>query len=100
MQFETAVRLNPARAEAHSLLADMLALEGIPASAIQHYERGLAIDSELGAAHLGLGSALISKARFAKAVAHLERAARSSEPAVRQAAQQALQAIRSADKPM
>lgn len=99
VQFETAVKLNPARAEAHSGLADMLAVKGMTARAIQHYEQALAIDFEMGAAHLGLGSALISQARFAEAVTHLERAARSSEPGVRQAALEALQAIQSRVKP-
>ena len=100
VQFETAVKLDPARAEGHSVLADMLALEGMTARAIQHYEQALAIDSEMGAAHLGLGSALISQARFAEAVTHLERAARSPEPAVRQGALEALQAIQSMGKPI
>jgi Tfp pilus assembly protein PilF len=94
------VKLNPARAETHSWLADMLAVEGMTARSIQHYEQALAIDSEMGAAHLGLGSALISQARFAEAVTHLERAARSSEPGVRQAALQALQDIQSMGKPI
>jgi Tfp pilus assembly protein PilF len=99
VQFEAAVKLDPARAETHSWLADMLAVEGMTARAIQHYEQALAIDPEMGAAHLGLGSALISRARIAEAVAHLERAARSSDPAVRQAALEALQAIQSRGRP-
>ncbi len=100
VQFETAVKLNPPRAEAHSGLADMLAVQGMTARAIQHYKQALAIDSEMGAAHLGLGSALVSQARFAEAITHLERAARSSEPGVRQAALEALQAIQSMGKPI
>lgn len=100
VQFETAVQLDPARAETHSWLADMLAVKGMTARAIQQYEQALAIDPEMGAAHLGLGSALVSQARFAEAVTHLERAARSSEPAVRQAALQALQSIQSMGKPI
>jgi Tfp pilus assembly protein PilF len=100
VQFETAVKLNPARAEAHSGLADMLAVQGMTARAIQYYEQALAIDSEMGAAHLGLGSALISQGRFAEAATHLEKAARSSEPEVRQAALDALQAIQRRGKPI
>jgi predicted CXXCH cytochrome family protein len=99
-QLETAVQLNPDRAETQSLLADMLALEGLTAQAIQRYQRALAINPELGSAHMGLGAALVSQGRFPEALTHLERAARSSDPAVRQAALEALQAIQSAGRPI
>jgi tetratricopeptide (TPR) repeat protein len=97
-QFEAAVRLNPGLAQAQTGLADMLALEGLTVRAIQHYERALAIDPEMGDAQLGLAAALASQARFAEAVIHLQMAAQSRDPAVRQSAEQALQAIRKADK--
>jgi predicted CXXCH cytochrome family protein len=94
VQFEAAVRLDPKMAEAHSSLADMLALQGMTARAVQHYEQALAINPEMGSAHLGLGSALASQARRSEAVTHLAKAARSSDPAIRDAAREALEALR------
>jgi predicted CXXCH cytochrome family protein len=93
-QFETAVRLDPKLAEAHSSLADMLALKGMTSQAIDHYRQALAINADLGSANLGLGSALVSQNKQASAIVHLEKAARSQEPAIRSAAQEALQTLR------
>ena len=72
----------------------MLALEGTTARAIEHYQRALAIDPAMGSAQLGLGSALASQGKLAEALTQLERAAQSADPSVRQAAREALQAIR------
>ena len=74
-------------------LAALAAIAGGVPLYFQYYERALAINPELGAAHLGLGSALASQGKRSEAVSHLERAARSTEAAVRQAAQEALQAL-------
>ena len=93
-QFEAAVRVDPGLAEAHSSLADMLALKGMTAKAIPHYQQALAINPQLGVAHLGLGSALASQNKPSDALPHLEAAARSQDPAIRTAAQEALQALR------
>jgi tetratricopeptide (TPR) repeat protein len=92
-QFEAALRLNPDLPAAQSGLADTLALQGMTARAIPHYERALAIDPAMGSAQLGLGSALASQGRIPEAMRHLQGAAHSRDPAVRQAAQSALQAI-------
>ena len=93
-QFETAVLLDPKLAEAHSSLADMLALNGMISRAIEHYRQALALNADLGSANLGLGSALVSQNQPTSAIVHLEKAARSQEPTIRAAAQEALQALR------
>lgn len=90
-QFETAVRLDPKLAEAHTSLADMLALQGMTLRAIAHYQQALTLNADSGAAQLGLGSALASQGKRLEAAAHLKKAARSHEPEVRSAAQEALQ---------
>jgi tetratricopeptide (TPR) repeat protein len=87
------VRVNPNLAAAESGLADMLALQGMTASAIPHYDRALAIDPSMGSAQLGLGSALALRGRMPEALRHLNRAAQNPDLSIRQAAQSALQAI-------
>jgi predicted CXXCH cytochrome family protein len=94
VQFQSAVRLDPESAEAQTGLADMLMLQGMASQAIRHYEQALAVNADLASAHLGLGSALVSQNKRASAIVHLEKAARSQEPAIRSAAQEALQALR------
>ena len=93
-QFETAVRLDAAHAEAHNSLGDMAALLGNPSQAIRHYERAIAAKPDLAAAHLGLGSTLAALGKRAAAIPHFEKAASGTDPAVRQAALDAIGARR------
>jgi len=93
-QFEAAVRLDPKHAEAHNSLGDMATLLGNKAKAIQHYERAVAIKPDLAAAHLGLGSALASVGNRSAAILHFEKATHGSEPAVQQAARDAIRGLR------
>ena len=86
--FETAVCLDPNPADAHVSLADMFASQGTTSRADSHYQQALALNAELGAAHLGPASALVSLDKRSEAVHYLEMATRSNEPGTRSAAQE------------
>ncbi len=90
--FEAAAKLEPSHARAITGLADVATLRGEVDAAIQQYKRALRIDPELRAAHLGLGFALAFQGQPEAAIEHFQIAARSPDPAIQQAALEALQA--------
>jgi tetratricopeptide (TPR) repeat protein len=71
----------------------MLAMGGKTQAALEHYRAALEIEPANLPAHLGMGSALASLSRTEQAVPHLEKAAESPDPQIRQAAGEALRAI-------
>lgn len=89
-QFNEAIRINPNLAQAHGDLADVLLARGEVGSAEGEYRRTLELNPEAFSAHLSLGQILARAGRNAEAREHLEKAAQSPDPEVRQAAQEAL----------
>jgi tetratricopeptide (TPR) repeat protein len=89
-QLREAVRLNPNLAQAHADLADVLSAKGNLDRAAEEYRRAIQLHPEAYAAHLSLGQILVRGGNLAEARAHLEKAAQSPDPEIRQAAQQAL----------
>jgi tetratricopeptide (TPR) repeat protein len=91
---QAAVRLDPGLARAHIDLADVLAITGGVDEAAREY--ALAIQANPGEfdAHYGLGEILLRQRRIPEAVAHFEAAARSDDPALRDAARARLAALR------
>jgi predicted CXXCH cytochrome family protein len=95
-EFESAVKLDPTMVEAHTGVGDMLsAVRRIP-QAIEHYKKALALNPDSAAAHLGMGSALAAQKRTKDALPHLQQAASSTDSSIRQAAQEALDALQPA----
>jgi tetratricopeptide (TPR) repeat protein len=92
-QFGIVVRLEPANAEAYNSLGDMEVLGGNNAVAIRHYTRAVALKPDFAAAYLGLGSTLAATGKRPEAIPNLERASRSPDPGIRQAAQDSLRAL-------
>ncbi len=89
-ELEAALRADPKLVDAHVLLGDLLIAKGQAQVALEHYREALRIQPEFGRAHLGLGSALVAVGDLTGAVPHLQKAAADADPAVREAAAQAL----------
>jgi predicted CXXCH cytochrome family protein len=92
-ELETSLRVDPELADAHQLLGDLLMAKGQAQAALPHYREAVRIRPESGRAHLGLGSALIATGDVNGALPYLQKAATDSDPAVREAATQALRQI-------
>jgi tetratricopeptide (TPR) repeat protein len=90
-EFEQAVQLKPKLAQAHSDLADVLAAKGLVDRAANEYRLAIDNDSNAYEAHLSLGLMLARQGRKSDARSHLQQAARSDDPSIRQAAEKALQ---------
>jgi len=90
VELREAVRLNPNLAQAHGDLADVLSSQGRIESAADEYRRTIQLNPDAYEAHLSLGQILARAGNAAEARAHIEKAAQSPDPEVRQAAQKAL----------
>ncbi|MFN7923023.1 MAG: tetratricopeptide repeat protein [Bryobacteraceae bacterium] len=92
-QMETAVKLKPDDPQVRSDWAELLEAGGNTDAAIKQY--GLALNSNPGylEAHLALGTLLLKRGDREGARTHLERAAASGDPAVREPALRGLSAI-------
>jgi tetratricopeptide (TPR) repeat protein len=90
VQLREAVRLNPNLAQAHGDLADVLSAQGHLESAAGEYRRAIQLNPQAYAAHLSLGQILARGGNMAEARAPIAKAAESSDPDLRQAAQRAL----------
>ena len=90
---EEALRANPALAEAHEMLGNLLARKGQAQGALHHYREALKIRPDYGRAHLDLGAALAALGDVAEALPHLRKAAESAEPTVRDDALKILQQL-------
>jgi tetratricopeptide (TPR) repeat protein len=89
------IRLDPNSAVAHTNLGNLLRQRGNLREAIEQYRDALSKDPGLDRPHLGLGMALATLGDFATARKEFEEAARSADPGVHQAAQDALQKLQS-----
>lgn len=92
-ELEAALRADPAFADAHQLLGDLLMARKQVGNAISHYREVVRIQPESGRAHLSLGAALAAAGDVSSAVAYLEKAAGSTNAAVREPAAQLLRQI-------
>jgi predicted CXXCH cytochrome family protein len=89
-EFRQAVRLAPSLAQPHVDLGNLLAKSGDSTQAEGEFRSALALDPQDGMAHLGLARLLAQKGAVKEAREHYEAAAKSADPTVRQAAQDAL----------
>jgi len=77
-EYETALRIRPTYAQAHSNMGMALELSGRPEEAILKYEEALRISPTLAEAHHNLGRLLAAYGRLLPAITHLEAAVRSN----------------------
>jgi predicted CXXCH cytochrome family protein len=89
-QMEATIRVNPNHGEAHQVLGKLAELSGDPEVAFREYSEAVRSDPQLREAQLGLGVAFARKGDRNEAAQHLREAALSSDPNIRQAAQQHL----------
>ena len=89
-ELEETVRLNPNLAQAHADLADVLTAKDRIADAAKEYSQAIRLNPDHYESQLALGLILLRKGEVAEARAHLEKAAQSTDPDLRQAAQKAL----------
>jgi predicted CXXCH cytochrome family protein len=95
VQIEAALRLNPNLAEAHDLLGTLLERKGQVDAALREYSEAVRLRPELSHAQLDLGGVLANKGDKAGAAAHLRLAAKSSDPRLRELAEQLLKELES-----
>ena len=74
--YEKAIRLSPARDDAHSALGYALLRKGMIAGAIREYEESLHLNSRDPETHNNLANALLKQGRLDEAVPHLTQALR------------------------
>jgi predicted CXXCH cytochrome family protein len=84
-RYEAALALNPALPVTHNNLATLLAQRGEIERAIEEYREAIRYSPEYFEAHWKLGELLLARGRAAEARVHLEKAAGSPDPRVREA---------------
>ena len=92
-QAKAAVEADPNLAGAHELLGYLLSARGDLRGAVTELETTLRLNPESGRAHYELGLALGRMGNSSGALEHLQKAAQSTDPAVRSAAAQMLQRL-------
>ena len=92
-QIEAALKADPALAEAHDVLGGLLEKQGRLDAAEVQYREAVRIRPDLGGAHFDLGRVLAKRRDLPAAAAEFRQAAADPDPAMRQQALRALQAI-------
>jgi tetratricopeptide (TPR) repeat protein len=92
-QLQLALQTDPKLPDAHEMLGNLQQSQGQLDGAIREYQEALRLRPDFSRAHLDLGIALAGKGDASGAVEHLRRAASGPDPAVRQAALDALKQI-------
>ena len=90
---EAALRADAGLAEAHVLLAELLAGKRQLPEAAQEYRRALELRPDFSRAHLEVASVLVALGDMPGAVQHLREAAKGSDGAIAQRATRALQQL-------
>lgn len=92
-EFEAAARVAPSRPEPLLDLAELELAQNRGSEALKRYRQALARDPDHGEANLGLGILLLEQRQPGAARSHLEKAAASQNPDIRQRASAALAAL-------
>jgi predicted CXXCH cytochrome family protein len=92
-QVEAELKVDPRAADAHDLLGNLLLAQGKIKPAMEEYEQAVRLQPEFGRAHLDIGSLLAESGDATSALLHLQKAAASTDPAVRTEAQQILKQL-------
>jgi predicted CXXCH cytochrome family protein len=86
VELQKTVLLAPDRAQAHSDLADLLAAKGNAREAVDHYRLAVHLRPDLFDAQLALAKILAQQGNAAEAREHFQKAAESTDPAIRREA--------------
>jgi predicted CXXCH cytochrome family protein len=86
-QVEAILRADPNVAEAHEFLGNLLVAKGQLDRAVAQYREAIRIVPEFSRAILDLGATLVQQGDRAAALPYLQKAAQSTDPAIRQEAQ-------------
>ena len=92
-ELETALQADANFLDAHLLLGDLLMAKGQTQAALPHYRESVRIQPQSGRAQLSLGSALAAVGDATGALPHLQAAAKDSDPAIRQEANEVLKQL-------
>jgi predicted CXXCH cytochrome family protein len=92
-ELEACLRANPAFADAHELLGDLLQARNAASDAISHYREALRLRPESARAALGLGVALATTGNTEAAMPYLRKAAAGPEVEMRQRAEEMLRQL-------
>jgi predicted CXXCH cytochrome family protein len=98
-QAEELLSANPVAAEGHDLLGNIFAMKGSVKAAVDHYREAIRIRPEFARAYLDLGATLADAGDVPGALPYLQNAAASTDPAVRQEANQILHQLGKATTP-
>jgi tetratricopeptide (TPR) repeat protein len=98
-QAEELLSANPVAAEGHDLLGNIFAMKGNVKAAVDHYREAIGIRPEFARAYLDLGATLADAGDVPGALPYLQNAAASTDPAVRQEANQILHQLGKATTP-
>jgi Flp pilus assembly protein TadD len=74
VQFQKTLQINPADAEAHNNLGNVLLHRGRADEAVVHFQQALQINPDDAEAHNNLGNALAQKGRVDEAIIHYQKA--------------------------
>ncbi len=85
-QIETLLRADPNAAEAHEFLGTLLMARGRSSGAIEQYREAIRIRPDFSRAQLNLGNALSESGDITAAMPYLQKAAQSSDAAIKEEA--------------
>lgn len=88
-QLERVLQSDPTHARAHDVLGNLLAAQD-PSAALDHFREAVRLDPQSPRANLDLGAALVHSGKASAGRSYLEKAAASSDPAIRDAARKLL----------
>jgi tetratricopeptide (TPR) repeat protein len=92
-QAEAAVHADSSIPEAHELWGNLLARRAQSSAAVREFEAAIRLQPSFALAHFELAAELAKTGHPAAAIPHLKEAARSTDPAVRNAALQGLKSL-------
>jgi tetratricopeptide (TPR) repeat protein len=89
-----AIAKDPALADVHNVLANLLANQGHTEPARIHYLESLTINPNLAPAHFGLGQLLATQGKKADAIAHFQKVSETGDAALSRAAAAAIRRLK------
>ena len=85
-ELEAALEADPAMADAHELLANLLMARNLPSAAVAHFREVVRLRPDSAQAQFGLGSALAASGEGAAGIPYLRRAFGGGDAAIREEA--------------
>jgi tetratricopeptide (TPR) repeat protein len=89
-----AIPKDPALADVHNVLGNLMANQGHTERAVIHYLESLKINPNLASAHFGLGQLLATQGKKADAIAHFQKATETGDVTLSRAARAEIRRLR------